>query len=88
MEKTSLSDLKDHSALSTIDRNFFLRRIETVKSFKKSKSQSLSGRVKSKDYTLKADVKVELDHELKTTKGSKRFSDPEKAKAFLRTCVK
>lgn len=55
---------------------------------KKSKSKPISTRVKLKDYTLKPDVKAELDLESKTTKGTKRFSDPEKAKAFLRTCVK
>jgi len=59
-----------------------------VKSLKKPKLKSLSTKVKLKDYALKPDVKVELDHESKTTKGAKRFSDPEKAKAFLRTCVK
>lgn len=40
------------------------------------------------DYTLKASVRTELEEEGKTLKGAKRFTDPEKAKAFLRTCVK
>lgn len=71
-----------------IDNNFHNGLVRGVKSMKKSKSKPISTRVKLKDYTLKPDVKVELDLESKTTKGTKRFSDPEKAKAFLRTCVK
>jgi hypothetical protein len=43
---------------------------------------------KTRDYALKPSVRMELEEEGKTLKGAKRFADPEKAKGFLRTCVK
>lgn len=58
-----------------------------MKTLKKSKTRRTDLQ-KMPDYTLKASVRTELEEEGKTLKGAKRFTDPEKAKAFLRTCVK
>jgi hypothetical protein len=59
-------------------------RLKTAKKVKLKKSVS----EKESDYTLKESVRLELNEEAKSMKDARRFNDPEKAKAFLRSCAK